>query len=134
VVALAVNPHTAPVGALVGSILLGILQWFGMKMTGGYYEDGWYYLYIMPLITSGVFGWLWCMIASYIAPQGKTITGTIMATVLAMLGLFLVFASFAQLERTVGERIQLILASIAMLIGSIIAVIQTHEQEKAQRS
>ena len=65
---------------------------------------GWlrYCLYVMPLNTSGVFGWLWCYISSSLAPRGRTITGAAMATVLAMLGVFLILVSFAQLERTRG--------------------------------
>jgi hypothetical protein len=124
-------PIAAPTGAILGSTLLGIVQWFGMKMNGGFHEDGWYYLYVMPLITSGVFGWLWCYISASLAPKGKTITGAVMATILALLSVFLIFVSFMQLESTTGERIQLVLASIAILIGSIIAVAQTHDEGKA---
>jgi len=124
-------PIAAPTGAILGSTLLGIVQWFSMKMYGGFHEDGWYYLYVMPLITSFVFGWLWCYIAASFAPKGKTTTGAVMATILAMLMVFLIFVSFTQLESTTGERIQLVLASIATLIGSVIAVAQTHDEEKS---
>lgn len=122
-------PIAAPAGAIIGSILFGFTQLFFMKMHGGFHEDGWYYLYIMPLVTSGVLGWMWCIISSAIAPTGKTITSTVMATVLAMLGAFILFVAFTQREKTTGERIQLVLAYIATLIGSICAVAQTYEEE-----
>ncbi len=122
-------PIAALLAAVVGSVLFGIVQWIGMKTMGGFHEDGWYYLYIMPLMSSGVFGYIWCLVAGYVAPRGKFIITVVMATVLAMLGVFLIAVHFANPERYSTHPVVMVFSVIATLIGSVIAGAQIAEEE-----
>jgi len=38
-------PFASVIGAAIGAILFTFLQWFGLKMHGGYSTDGWFYQY-----------------------------------------------------------------------------------------
>ncbi|ENM5891519.1 hypothetical protein E5115_004029, partial [Vibrio mimicus] len=61
-------PFASIIGAALGAFLLVLIQWFGMKVQGGFREDGWYFLYIMPVLSSAIFGWLFSYITLYLAP------------------------------------------------------------------
>ena len=117
-------PFAALLGGSLGAILLTLLQWFGMKLEGGYNENGWYYRYILPVISSAFFGWLYALISLYVAPVAKVMAATIMTTILGVLsalGLVLVwvnprYGTAAAIQSTVGS-IASMVAAIATIVG-----------------
>lgn len=120
-------PFASICGALVGTIFIGILQWLGMKFSGGYSEDGWYYLYVLPIFMSGIFGYFWVVSACYVAPKGKKNAGIVMATVLGILLLATIVFSLANSEYSAGQKIQSILGGISMVCSSVYAIITSEE-------
>lgn len=80
-------PVAAILGAILGSGLWLVIQWLLLKFYGGAAEDGWIYRYVLPTVSSGIFGWLFVSISCRVAPRGKVIAGTVMTTILVLLGL-----------------------------------------------
>lgn len=121
-------PIAALAGAFAGSAVFMLLQWFSMKMTG-YSEDGWMYRYVIPVMQSGVFGYLFTTIACHIAPWGKIITGVVMVTILGVvLALLLIFA-WSRPDVGVGEAVNVTIHAIAMLLASIATLVNLHADE-----
>ena len=61
-------PFAAVAGALAGSIVATLLMWLGMKLQGGFSEEGWYFRYVMPVIASSIFGFIYTLISCEMAP------------------------------------------------------------------
>ena len=116
-------PVAAIAGAMLGTLAIGIFMWLGMKFQGGYNEDGWYFRYIMPVFTSGIFGYLYAKISYTVAPSGKLIAGVVMATVLGILVLLSAVLGWVIPSYSTGQAIQATVASIATMIGSVIALV-----------
>lgn len=115
-------PVAAVAGAVLGTIAMGLLMWLGMKLQGGYSEDGWYFRYIMPLFTSGLFGYLYAKISYTVAPSGKLIAGVVMVTVLGILTALSAILGWVMPSYSTGQAIQATVASIATMIGAVIAL------------
>lgn len=115
-------PVAALGGAILGSIIMGIIMWLGMKFQGGFNEDGWYFLYIMPLFTSGVFGYLYAIISYKMAPSHNLIAGIVMVTVLGVIGLLGIVLAWALPEYSVGQSVQATVGTVATMVGAIIAL------------
>ena len=116
-------PVAAIAGALLGMIAIGLIMWIGMKLQGGFREDGWYFLYIMPVFTSGAFGYLYAKIAYAMAPSGKLIAGVVMVTILGLLGLIGAVLAWLMPDYTLGYAIQTTIGTIATIIGAVIALV-----------
>ncbi|MBW4934980.1 hypothetical protein [Marinobacter sp. F4206] len=116
-------PVVPPVAGLAGGAAFHLMQWFGMKMTGGYSEDGWIFLYFMPLVTAGFVGWAYSWSAAMIAPSARLKASF---TMTVFLFLFAVFASVVAIvgpEYSRFEVVSVVLMSIAAVMGSIVALI-----------
>lgn len=87
-------PFAAIVGAAIATFLIQVLMWLAMKFQGGFSEDGWYFHYIMPLISSAIFGYFYTIISCMDAPRGKVLAGTVMVTVLGLFCLVSVFLAW----------------------------------------
>jgi hypothetical protein len=123
-------PFAAVAGALIGSILFGLVQWFGMKLQGGFTEDGWMYRYILPALTSAAFGWLFVYISCMVAPRGKVITGTVMTTLLVLLGIANLFLIWGLQRYGTGEAIQLTVGSVFTSAAGVVALVQVHSEHR----
>lgn len=115
-------PLAALAGAILGTLVVALIMWVGMKFQGGYSEDGWYFRFILPLFTSGVFGYLYAKISYEVAPSAKLIAGVVMVTVLGILALASTVLAWVMPSYSVGEAIQSTVGSLAMMIGAIIAL------------
>ncbi|WP_222566000.1 hypothetical protein [Novilysobacter antarcticus] len=115
-------PLAAIAGSVLGTIVMGILMWLGMKLSGGYSEDGWYFRYIMPVITSGIFGYLYATISYTVAPSGKRIAGIIMVTALGIFSGLSAILGWVMPSYSTGQAIQATVASIATMIGAVMAL------------
>lgn len=115
-------PLAALAGAILGTLAVALIMWIGMKFQGGYSEDGWYFRYILPLFTSGVFGYIYAKISYEVAPSGKLIAGIVMVTLLGILALVSTVLAWVIPSYSVGEAIQSTVGSLAMMIGAILAL------------
>lgn len=116
-------PFAAIAGALAGSVALALLQWFGMKFQGGFSTDGWYFRYIMPLMSSAVFGWLYVLITLEVAPKGKVIAATVMTTVLGVFCVLGAILAWVLPNRTMGYAIQQTIGVAASLTTAIASIV-----------
>jgi len=121
-------PFAVVIGASIGAFLLTLIQWLGMKMQGGFSEDGWYYLYILPVVSSAAFGWLYAYITLYLAPNGKIIAASVMVTVLGVIMAIGLLIMWLNPNRVLGESVQASIGSIATLVAAI-ATIVTQKDE-----
>lgn len=115
------------VGSILGSIAMWLFQWLGMKFTGGYSKDGWYFLYILPIITSATFGYLWVKIACQVAPKAKKISAIVTTTILITTLALTIIYSLMNPNYGMTEKVQSCLGGIAMVIAAIITIIEFKE-------
>lgn len=121
-------PFAAFLGAIVGTSLIGLLQWFGMKMQGGFSTDGWYFIYVMPVISSAIFGWLYVLITLNVAPKGKFVAAIAMVI---LLGAMAVFGQvFAWSNYSLSQFIQSTIGTLATVIAAIISLISYKDEYK----
>lgn len=125
-------PVAPLLGAAVGAGLLALIQWFAMKISGGYSEDGWMYRYILPVFTSGSFGWLFATITCAIAPRGKVIAGIVMTTLLVLLGIVNVIFAWALSKFSLGEAIQTTASVIALSTSAIITLVHIYSEQESE--
>ncbi|MCS7469551.1 hypothetical protein NZK35_23105 [Stieleria sp. ICT_E10.1] len=123
-------PVAAPASAIIATILISILGEVSIRLTNAYEVNGWVHNYGFPLMASGVFGFVWCFTSSFVAPTGKVLTGAIMATVLAMIGVFLSAVTFASPDDYSTSPYLMVASAIATLVGSVAAVMQVASSEK----
>lgn len=121
-------PFASFIGATLGAILFTLFQWFGMKLSGGYSEDGWYYLYILPVISSGIFGWLYVLITITVAPKGKIISAIIMTTIFGVLLVLASLYSWIDPHREFGYAFQSTISGITSLIAAIASIVNYKDE------
>ena len=120
-------PIVAPIAATAGYVLIPNLMWFSMKMSGGWTEDGWIHIYMLPTFYSAAFGGIWVFTSGALAPTGKVIAATVMATVLCMVSLFGLVLRF-NAPITTHEGVLFSLSTAGTIIGSIFSVVGVREQ------
>lgn len=113
----------AAIGGALGAFILTAMQWFALKMQGGFSQDGWYFLYVLPLLSSVAFGWLYTYIAWQVAPKGKAVTGIVLVTLLGIASAFSIFLVWWVLDYPTGQAVQTTLACIANTVASIFSLV-----------
>ena len=121
-------PIAAIAGGMAGSLLFGALNWFSFKLHGGFSEDGWWYRYILPIIISGIFGWLYVKISYYVAPRGKFITGIVMTTLLFIFCFFGLWLTWHFEKYSTSQSIQVTVITIATLIAAVATLVDAHSE------
>ena len=116
-------PFAAVIGAALATAALVLVQWMGMKFSGGYSPDGWYFRYILPIISSGFFGFMYAKISYHVAPSGKMIAGVVMVTLLGMFSALSAFLGWVMPEYSTGQAVQVTLGSIATIAAAIMALL-----------
>ncbi len=111
-------PVAATIGSVLGSRVVMVLAWFGFKRQGAS-EDDWMYQYILPATEYGVFGFLFVYIACAVAPRGKVITATVMATLLVLISIANILVIWGLRDYETGVSIT---RSVGSVIGSISAI------------
>ena len=127
-------PLASIAGACAGSIVIGLFLWFTMKLQGGFSEDGWFYIYVTPVISSIAFGYNYSYIACSVAPCGKVIAGTVMATLLAIFLIGGVVIFWTSPAKTTEESVQITIGAVACIVAAITALVEAHSQEKTRGS
>ena len=92
-------PFAAFIGAALAAVAFTLLQWLGMKVSGGFSEDGWYYRFILPAISAGFFGYFYVLITLKVAPRGKVISAVVMTTILGVFSLLGLVAMWSEPPR-----------------------------------
>jgi hypothetical protein len=100
-----------------------------MKMQGGFSEDGWWFLYIMPVMQAAVLGWAFTQSAAHIAPRGKFISAVVMVTLLLALFLGVLVFGWASPKVSVGTAVQATIGTVATAIACIVTLVQIREEE-----
>lgn len=126
-------PFAAIAGALASSAACVLFVWFSMKFQGGYTEDGWYYLYVMPLMASATFGYVYALIAITVAPCGKVIAGTVLVTLLAVFGALTAFVAWVSPSSTITYAIQSTLSTVSMLCAALVVLLGEHQKSSPTR-
>lgn len=126
-------PFAAVIGALLGTLLITGFNWLGMKMAG-FSENGWWYLYIRPLIQAGLFGGIYSWIAYSIVPRGGLIASTVMSTILGVLAVIVLWFAWNATQATVGSRIGDTIYTIALIAGCVVGLRMAHDEEKSERA
>lgn len=127
-------PIAAFGGGALGAYALSMIQWFGMKFHGGYSEDGWMYLYILPVISSAIFGWLYVYISCTLAPRGKAIAGIVMTTILVTICIISTAIVWFHSNYSPGEAIQKTAGSISTIFASVVSMIQMYGEHREVES
>jgi hypothetical protein len=122
-------PVAALAGGIVGSYALGVVAWLGAKMHGGYSEDGWWFRYILPVLMSATFGWLYGLIACAVAPRGKIYAGIVMTTLLIIVGIVTVSLSWIMPRVPTGIAIQVTVGTLASTLCAIFAIVKAHSEQ-----
>lgn len=107
---------------------MGLIQWFGMKFSGGFSEEGWCFIYILPIITSAVFGYLWVQISYYVAPKNKKITTVFMTVLLVAILLVVTAFSLLDLNNGTSEKVQSVLGGIAIIVAAVYTIMDLQEK------
>ena len=115
-------PVAPPIAGLVGGAAFHLMQWLGMKMTGGYSEDGWIFLYFMPLVTAGIVGWAYSWSAALIAPSAQFRASLTMTALLFSFAVFACFVATVGPEHSRFEAVSVVLMSIAAVVGSLVGL------------
>jgi hypothetical protein len=127
-------PFAAFIGSFFGASLFSLLQWFGLKYQGGFSEDGWMYRYILPIVSSGLFGWLYVWIACRVAPWGKVVAGTVMVTILFIVFFVLMAFHWMMPKFSIGESLQFTVAAAAALVSAVVTLVHIHAEHSVGRS
>jgi hypothetical protein len=121
-------PFAAFIGGMGAALLLGIFLWFGMKLNGGYTEDGWYYKYIMPVMTYSMFGYFYVYAAMYVAPRGKFITAVVMTTILGVFSVAAIVIAWAVWPESAAKSLQQTVGTIASMVAAVVAITKLRDE------
>ena len=115
-------PIVPPLAGLAGGVAFHLMQWFGMEMAGGYSEEGWIFLYFMPLVTAGFVGWAYSWSAAIVAPSAQFKASFTMTVILFSFAVFACFVAITSSEHSRFEAVSVVLMSIAATVGGIVAL------------
>lgn len=121
-------PFAAFLGATLGMLAIAVIQWLGMKFSGYYNEDGWYYRYVMPVFNSGLFGYIYVRAAYWVAPSYKFMAGVVMATILGMIFLAVVIFGWVSPNVPIGTAIQATVGLAAAIFGACVGLAAAHDE------
>jgi hypothetical protein len=123
-------PIAAVVGGLASSLFFWLVHWLGMKLQGGYSEDGWLYYHLLPIVTSVAFGWFFVRITCAVAPRGKVIAGVVMTTLLLVAGIAKLIFIWKLQHYDASEAVRLTIASLAGYVAAIVALVKVHSAHR----
>lgn len=102
--------------SVLGFAIMTAIQRFGVN------ENGWFYQYVGQTISYFVFGYLWSSIAYDVAPSGKIISATVMATIVSVFSIGLSVLSWAVSGIILAEAIQASVYCVATIIGCVVGI------------
>jgi hypothetical protein len=115
-------------GSLAGSVVFPLFYWFGLKVSGGFYEDGWMFLYVLPTASSAVFGALWAHISYLVAPYGKLTASTVMVTILGVICVVALFLIWTLPSLKTASNVFQSIQIAAIMMAAVVSLVSTHQQ------
>jgi len=115
-------PFAAFVGAGVGSQVLVWLWWFPQKFFGGWNESGACFQYVLPCISSAIFGGTFVAISFKVAPRGKAVAGVVMTTIMSVLLILAHIVVLITSYDSTGEKIFLTIQGLCVLVSAVVTL------------
>jgi len=115
-------PFAAFVGAGVGSQVLVWLWWFPQKFLGGWNESGACFQYVLPCISSAIFGGTFVAISFKVAPRGKAVAGVVMTTIMSVLLILAHIVVLITSYDSTGEKIFLTIQGLCVLVSAVVTL------------
>ena len=123
-------PFATLIGAAVASLAFRLIQWVCLKFQGGFSEDGWFFLYILPIFASAVYGYAYVEISYAVAPKAKVVASIVMTTLLGVLCLGgAVFVWYVN-AKSPADMVHLAVQAVATMIAAIVAL-RSHFEDGA---
>lgn len=111
-------------GSFIGALIMWLMLRVGMMFHGGEVGlDSWYFRYVMPVLLSAVFGFLYASIACNVAPRGKVITGTVMVTILGGITVIGLLNTWTAPHIAIGSQIQMTVGSVATMLAAVLTLV-----------
>lgn len=125
-------PIAAPVSAIFVVAAVAGIQYLFAKIHGGIRSDGWYWLFVMPAINLASLSYTATLVTGLLAPTGKTIAAVVITTVLSTIALMqpIFYFSFDLHDSSLTEHIQVIVTTLAIIIGGILGVCHIHDESR----
>ena len=120
-------PIASVLAAVIGAIVVSMIQEFVISFVDDYARDGWFHICIFPLLPCALGGYLLAGVAFRVAPSAKTASGVTMTAVMGF-----VLIGFTAFTWTAGvpasEALQVTVASLAAIAGAVIAILQSGDE------
>jgi hypothetical protein len=116
-------PIAAALGAIAAALLMAGFQWLSLKFMGGG-TDGWFFRYLVPLMSAGAFGWAFIRASCEVAPRGKFITGVVMVTILTLYNIALSVYFLLRSASGWGDTLTAVLWGVVATVVGIITLMQ----------
>lgn len=113
-----------PIVAFAAAFVFHWVQWFSMKMFGGYSEEGWIVIYIAPMFTAIMFGWFYAWVAALTAPSKKFPASVVMSIMLVALGAFASAVAIVGSEYPAYQAVSMSIMTLATVGGLVGALVQ----------
>ena len=121
-------PFATIIGSLLGCLIVGLFQWFSMKMFADVSENGWYARYVMPFLSSVFFGYFFAIISLEVAPRSKVIAATVMVTLLGVISLFSLLLAWKMQETNgFGYFIEVLFGAVGAMFAAISTLVNYNE-------
>jgi hypothetical protein len=121
-------PFAAVFGGAIGALLFTLLQWVGMKFQGGASVDGWMFAYVVPVLSTAAFGYVYAYLACTVAPRAKFTTGVAMTSVLGVFSLVAGVLMWFNPEYATGRAALETVQFLAGMAGAISALVQVRDE------
>jgi hypothetical protein len=123
-----------PIATILGSafiiLALNSLWWIFGKMHSEEMSKGWIYLYLLPITTTFILGFVYAQIPSLIAPRGKVISTIVMVTILAFINLISIILAMISDDYAFGTKLFEIAKSLSLITASIISTAIVYSKYK----
>ena len=120
-------PFAAIIGGSIGAIIITRSYWLALEIQG-FSADSWILLYMPPVFSSAVFGWLYVLITLNVVPKWRVIAAIVMTTILGVVLLTGSVLVWLNPNEALGATIQVIVSSIVTMVSAI-ASIENYKDE-----
>lgn len=113
----------AALSLCLAPVILYCLEWLSIKLNGSGNEDGWFLMYITPIMGNALGGYCYIKVATEIAPSFKKNTALILFIILVLLCGITIF------NLTMRREYLKIIETIASLITATIAFVDVERND-----
>lgn len=117
--------------AAVGAIAVTIFQEVAVGFYEGYSKEGWFHIYIYPLIPCALFGYLLAGTALRVAPRAQMTAAVTMTAIMSFVLIALTAFSWSA-GVPGGDAIQTTVGSVAMIGAAVMALMHDDDERPAK--